>query len=401
MRWSTEPLGNAITEAKAGFACGEQAEDGVFQIRMNNITKEGALDLSKIRRVPRSRRNWETFQLRDGDVLFNATNSPDLVGKSAVFEASCEPIIFSNHFIRLRSDEKKLNSRFLTRWLQLMFQKQVFRNMCRQWVNQATVGRDALLALRIPLPPLGEQQRIATVLDQTEAQRAKRRETLARLNELTQSIFLEMFGEVGSRGWAVTTVAEVAHTHQGSIRTGPFGSQLLHGEFVDSGVAVLGIDNVVSNEFKRMDSRFVTEAKYQELKRYTVRPGDVLITIMGTCGRCAVVPEGIPLAINTKHLCCITLDQDRSLPVFLHAYFLRHQLARRYLDRAAKGAIMSGLNMGIIKAMPVLLPPLALQQEFAHRVEAIDTLRASQQAHLAELDTLFASLQHRAFQGEL
>jgi type I restriction enzyme S subunit len=255
-------------------------------------------------------------------------------------------------------------------------------------------------ALQVPLPLLPEQRRVAELLERADALRAMRRGALEKVEELTESIFLDLFGDLEGAGWPMSTIRDVAHPGPGTIRTGPFGSQLLHSEFVDHGVAVLGIDNVVSNEFRWGERRYISVDKYGQLKRYTVAPGDVLITIMGTLGRCAIVPDDIPVAINTKHLCCITLDARKCLPAFLHSYFLRHPLARRYLERAAKGAIMAGLNMEIIKAMPIPLAPVALQQEFADRVAAIEQLKAAQHASLDTLDSLYASLEGRAFRSE-
>lgn len=267
--------------------------------------------------------------------------------------------------------------------------------------TQMNIGQADLKSWPIPLPPLMEQRRIAGILDQADELRAQRRKAITLLDELPQAIFTEMFVHDGDVEFVESTVADVAAQSRGAIRTGPFGSQLLHSEFVDSGVPVLGIDNAVNNEFEWGKSRFISDAKYTQLQRYTVLPGDVLITIMGTTGRCAVVPDDIPIAINTKHLCCITLDQSRCLPSYLHAYFLLHPRAGKYLDKTSKGAIMAGLNMGIIKEMPILLPPSELQREFEDRIESVRQLKTLHLTSLAQLDALFASLQFRAFRGEL
>ncbi len=266
---------------------------------------------------------------------------------------------------------------------------------------QPNINQGIVKDLVIRIQPIQEQRRIAAILDQADALRAKRREALAQLDSLTLSIFVEMFGDVEGNDWAISSVADIADASKGSIRTGPFGSQLLHSEFVKEGVVVLGIDNAVHNEFRWRGRRFISPEKYRELKRYTVQPGDVLITIMGTCGRCAVVPADIPAAINTKHICCITLDTKKCLPGFLHAYFLMHPIARKYLAQTAKGAIMDGLNMGIIKAMPVPLVPMDLQRKFEVRLKSLQKTKSANIAAATELDTLFASLQHQAFNGKL
>ena len=85
----------------------------------------------------------------------------------------------------------------------------------------------------------------------------------------------------------------------------------------------------------------------------------------------------------------------------MHSYFLEHPIARTYLEQSAKGAIMSGLNMGIIKALPIPVAPLDLQHRFAAIVQSVEQQKTHHRAHLAELETLFASLQSRAFRGDL
>lgn len=264
--------------------------------------------------------------------------------------------------------------------------------------NLPRLSPKALADFEIPLPPIEEQKRIAAILDQADSLRRLRQRAIDRLNSLGQAIFYEMFlnnGEAAS--WPVAAVADLAH----QTRTGPFGSQLLHSEFVDEGIAVLGIDNAVNNEFCWAKPRYITPAKYRDLKRYTVSPGDVLITIMGTCGRCAVVPEDIPSAINTKHLCCITLRQDIILPEYLHSAFLAHPNVLKQLGVQAKGAVMPGLNMNIVRGLEIPVPPIDIQRAYVKRKSSVGDQVRSMIEHRNQLDALFASSQHRAFRGEL
>ena len=263
------------------------------------------------------------------------------------------------------------------------------------------------LNIDIPVPTLEEQQRIVSILDNAFVnikQSAIQVQTkLVDINDLFQSVFSAITED--SSTWENKTVEELLFSEKGSIRTGPFGSQLLHSEFVDEGIAVLGIDNAVNNEFRWGKRRFITEEKYSQLSRYTVKPGDVIITIMGTCGRCAIIPDDIPTAINTKHLCCITLDNNKCLPEYLHAYFLHHPLSLEYLNKMAKGSVMDGLNMGIIRKLPVLLPTINEQQNIIDKLNMVSneikTLEDSYQTELESLTELKQSILQEAFNGTL
>ena len=313
------------------------------------------------------------------------------------------PIGIARRPLAINQDLKALipndgvNSEYLARYIQ-----------CRaptvlQWVRATTADNfplDELKSLEVPLPQISEQREIALQLTLANNLRRTRRYALQLCDEFLPAAFLKMFGAPNSN-WSTVIIADVAADNNGSIRTGPFGSQLLHSEFTRSGVAVLGIDNAVQNRFAWDQRRYISIEKYSQLKRYTVSPGDVIITIMGTCGRCAIVPTNIPLAINTKHLCCITLDNTKALPEFIHAAFLYHPAIRHQLGIATKGAIMDGLNMEIIKGLHFPLPSLSLQNEFVELVHRHEGLRATHAEALRQANHLFQSLLHRTFNGEL
>lgn len=263
--------------------------------------------------------------------------------------------------------------------------------------TQSNIGQKDLKDWKMPLAPLSEQRRISEILDSAKIISEDNSKTVSDLQSTVPSLYASRFGKVP----LASTVAEVAVQSNGSIRTGPFGSQLKKEEYATQGVSVLGLDNVVGNVFSWGQRRYISSEQYELLKRYTVFPGDVLISIMATTGRCVVVPEDIPVAINTKHICAITANRSIILPEFLRATFLWNPEVRAYLSRQTKGAIMSGLNMGIIKKMPVPVPSMSDQMEFVHQMRSIQHNMDLLAKRAAMYSELFMSLQYRAFRGGL
>ena len=194
----------------------------------------------------------------------------------------------------------------------------------------------------------------------------KREEGIRLTEDLLRSTFLSMVGPANSNymNWPSHHVQDLAASGNSSMRTGPFGSTLRHSEFVDQGIAVLGIDNAVQNRFAWGERRFITPEKYEELKRYTAFPGDVIITIMGTTGRSAVLPDDLPAAITTKHLATITVNRDLLLPEILSESIFHNPRVLAQIEAANRGAIMEGLNLGIIRKLRINTPPMDQQMHY-------------------------------------
>lgn len=291
---------------------------------------------------------------------------------------------------------ESIDPSYLQRWFEYNPPSRLIPNDAYPSIRTSEIEK-----LQISLPPIKEQRRIAGILDKADSLRRKRAETLKLLDQFLRSVFLDMFGDPNGARWDYEPLSHFLKNERNAMRTGPFGSQLLHSEFVSHGIAVLGIDNAVQNRFCWAKERFITEEKYEKLTRYTVHPHDVLITIMGTCGRCAIVPQDCGIAINTKHLCCITFDQSKCLPEFFHSYFLLSPIVNNYLSIKTKGAIMDGLNMGIIRDMPLARVPMAQQKAYIIVRKKIDILKQKFDGEQIINDDFFNSLTQRAFRGEL
>jgi len=156
-QWETMKLSDAISNIQNGFAEGKRDDSGIAQLRMNNVTRDGRIDLEKLALIP-DRDNITRYKIEENDVLFCNTNSEDLVGKSIIATDKIHGFTFSNHFTRLRSYNKVLTQKFLYLWLKFHFDIGLFERLCTRWIGQAAVQSESLLRLYIEVPPKEEQE---------------------------------------------------------------------------------------------------------------------------------------------------------------------------------------------------------------------------------------------------
>ena len=253
-------------------------------------------------------------------------------------------------------------------------------------ISQAIV-RDTKLAL----PPLDEQRRIAAILDKADALRRKRKRTLDLLDCLTQSIFQEMFGlekyaEIELKD-AVKTGTIVTY---GIVQAGP--------EF-ESGVPYIRTSDLVNGSIDQSGLRHTDPKIASRFVRSRVEAGEIVMSIRATVGTTAIVPPALNGANLTQGTARIA-PGDMVLVEYLLAY-LRSEPIQRWLKAQVKGATFLEITLGRLRELPVAVPPAQLQREFAERIAAVRRALASTIAQNASLNGLFASLQTRAFSGQL
>ena len=330
------------------------------------VVEPGDVLLSKI--VPHIRRSW-------------------IVGKGRG-----RRIIASGEWIVFRSE--RANPDYLRQVLVGdLFHKQ-FMNTVAGVGGSLLRARPAHVAkIAIPLPPLAEQRRIAEVLDRAEALRGKRRAALAQLDSLTQSLFLDLFGNPiqNERKWPLAELREMSRVERGKFTPRPRGDPSYYGgrfPFIQTGD--------ISSSGGRLNSWSQTLNEKGVTVSRSFPPGTVVIAIVGAT-------LGITAILDIEVYC-----PDSVVGIQAHA----SKASPEYIERVlrfwrpvfvaqAPETARANINLETLRPLQLPIPPISLQREFARRVTAVEALKTAQRASLAELDALFATLQHRAFRGEL
>ncbi|WP_175419011.1 restriction endonuclease subunit S [Acidipropionibacterium acidipropionici] len=248
----------------------------------------------------------------------------------------------------------------------------------------------------IPFPAMEEQRRIAAILDKADSIRAKRRQALDHLDALTQSIFHDMFGQAGAAAMPLGDLVEGIENGTSPV------CEARPAEGAEWGVLKLGA--VTYGQFRPRENKALLEGG-EELADNEVRPGDVLMTRKNTrdlVGAVALVGEVRPGLLIPDLIFRLTLRKDIIDPQYFQTLMMspRQREQVRALS-SGSAASMPNISKARLRKLNVIVPPMDQQVEFAHRVGVISRRRNEIQRVSERDDELFASLQSRAFTGEL
>ena len=388
------PLCELATSIDYGVTASASAvENGTKFLRITDI-QDGIVDWQTVPFCEAPANKIQSAQLSDGDIVFARTGAT--TGKSFLIQSPPDGAVFASYLIRVRPSAR-VNPAYLAHFFQSNdYWIQIRRKT--QGAAQGGVNATSLSEIEIPLPPLDEQRRIAAILDSADALRRKRKRSLGLLDNLAQSIFAEMFGV--SKGPEVTgplaTLADVSER----IQIGPFGSILHREDYTKDGIPLINPMHIVNGTIAPSMNFAVGKEKYRQLGLYHLHEGDVILGRRGEMGRCAVVQKAHHGMLCGTGSIFVRPVGSKILPTFLK-FLLSSPTAVAHFENAAAGVTMANLNKKIVEEFVFHLPSIDLQRKFGDILEKVSSRVKSALLSESSMDFLLASLQHRAFSGQL
>ena len=286
--------------------------------------------------------------------------------------------------------DKKANVKFLY----YFFSKRGFNDVVSGGV-QKQITIQNLQRIEIPLPNLATQQRIAAILDQADAIIQNNRAIVQKYDALTQSLFLDMFGDPvkNEKGWGVKSLNDLCNKITDGTHDTP--------KRLTEGIKFITGKHIRPFEIDYDNSDYVTEEIHKEIfKRCNPEYGDVLYTNIGVNFATAAM-NTVEYEFSMKNVALLKYNRE-----LLNGRYLVHILNNEFFkDKLKKtfgvGGAQQFLSLSNIKSILVLVPPITLQNQFAERVAMIEAQKQQAQLELAKSEELFQSLLQRAFKGEL
>jgi len=368
------------------FKSPEYRDNGIPLLRISNITNERiSFDKGTIYLDENCLVTHKDFVVNKGDVLIALSGAT--TGKYGIYELE-EPCLLNQRIGIIRSgNSKSLDSKYFYFYLSEL-RSEILRKA--QGAAQPNISTKEIGQFKIPLPPLPEQQKIASILDAADNLRQKDQQLIKKYNALSQSLFLDMFGDpvTNPMGWEMGTSIEYCDC----IVPGRDKPKSFSGD----------IPWVTTNDLNRLTYTSkskkdigLTEEEVAEVRAKIIPENSVILTCVGDLGVISI--NSSPVVIN-QQLHAFQCDHINISPIFM-MYVLSYQTPFMY--KMASSTTVPYMNKTVCNNIPMIYPPITLQNQFAERIQLIEAQKQLALASLEKSEALFNSLLQRAFKGEL
>jgi len=368
------------------------SENGARVIRITNVQKGKIVD-NDPKLYPFSELDkLEAYKIFEGDILMSLTGNVGRVGR---FPKELLPAYINQRVCRVMPKNEKLDTNFLFHFLNSdVFENEAIKNSAG--AAQLNLSTKWLGDFEIPLPPLATQQRIAAILDQADAIIQNNRAIVQKYDALTQSLFLDMFGDPvkNEKGWEKVKGSLI---YQVKGRVGWKGYKKT--DLRESGAYVIGATHIDKFGYINLTNPvYISDEKFLESPEIIIEKNDLIFVQRGnTIGKIGLVRDVLERAtINPV----VVILRPKVSPYFLLYLLLNKSILNKIIE-INSGSAQPMITQNSMNEYQFINPPLELQNQFAERVAVIEAQKQQAQLELAKSEELFASLLQRAFKGEL
>lgn len=376
--WEIVRLGD-LCESDLGKTLNKSHDTGNFHPYLCSINVLwDKIDLSTLKEARFNENEIEKYSVQKGDLLICEGGD---IGRCAIWEKE-ESFLYQNAIHRVRFNDR-INPRYCLYYLKHLKDTGTLDSRYGKGVTIKHLVKSSLHSIPIPVPPLPVQARIVDELDCLQGILSKKRQQLAEYHSLAQAIFHQMFGDpvVNEKGWEVKRLGEVC------TNKGIYGAASPSAPKEENRPRYIRITDI--DDFGNLNDDYVVSANKEDDQTYQLETGDILFARTGATVGKTYLYKGTTPQIYAGYLIKFSINLHIIDPTFLF-YITKSYSYKKWVSMQYNGVAQPNINARKYSALPIILPPLPLQQSFAARIAAIDSQRERLAASIRELETLFA-----------
>lgn len=396
--WATATLDDVLVEIRNGLNCKQSKEGTGDPISRIETIATGEFNFKKVGRSDLTETQRNKFRLVDGDILFSHINSPPHIGKSALLRGN-DPIYHGVNLLLFRPTGQ-VDAGYLQKYLTSLYSNGYWRSRCKQSVNQASLNQTDIKRVPIPVPPLEEQRRIVSVLDEAfdglARARAHAEANLKNARELFESFLGAVFttGAKETRPLQDLVEADCSLSY-GIVQPGDeFAAGLPIVRPTDLGDRIISLEGL----------KLIDPARAKGYARTKLKGTEILLCVRGSTGVVSMASDELAGANVTRGIVPIRFD-----PAVVEQRFGYFQFLAKYIQDQIRartyGAALMQINIRDLRQLSFIVSPMDQQIALVERLESVSAdfnrLLQGYEQKLSEIDGLRQSLLHEAFMGEL